>query len=64
MPFLMKLLNTLETQFNITGLPSLSLYAPIDRLTFFYAGSALNAAATPKIGSAGPNGTLDQTEVE
>jgi len=36
----------------------------MERLTYPFAVSFLKASATPNIGSAGPMGTLDQTENE
>jgi len=43
---------------NTYGLPSLSLYAPTPKLTFFGFLDALNAAVNPKIASGG-NSTID-----
>ena len=40
---------TILTEGKIHGLPFSSLYAPIDRLTFFESVSLLNAYATPNL---------------
>ena len=49
------------TEFKIQGFPSSSLYAPTPNNCFLGFLSALKSYETPRIGSNGEAGTLDQT---